>query len=251
MKILGIDTATAVASVALVEDGKLVAEEIQNKSDELSDGTGVPPRGSHAEIVIPLIQSMLAKTRMGTADLSGLAVSIGPGSFTGLRIGLATAKGIAYECGLPLVGVSTLHANAARVTGFEGIICSLLDARKSEVYFALFRGEADQIKRITEDAITPISGALEQVMKCEDAVSGSLLFIGDGARVYEKLLTSKFGVSAQISAGNGYSSVAAQVSSLAQRRFHAQMTDDIARLVPVYLRPSEAETKRSEYAVTC
>jgi tRNA threonylcarbamoyladenosine biosynthesis protein TsaB len=88
-------------------------------------------------------------------------------------------------------------------------------------------------------------------MKCEDAVSGSLLFIGDGARVYQKLLTSKFGVSARISAGNGYSSVAAQVSSLAERRFHAQMTDDIARLVPVYLRPSEAETKRSESAVTC
>src|SRR5918996_451671 len=213
MIILGIDTATAIASVALVEDGKLTAEEIQNNPGKSSTGTVAQPRGNHAEIVLPLIQSILTHARVAVADLSGIAVSIGPGSFTGLRVGLATAKGIAYECGLPLVGVSTLHANAARVPNFDGIICSLLDARKNEVYFALFRGEADQIKRITEDAISPISDALEQVMKCEDAVSGSLLFIGDGARVYQKLLTSKFGVSARISAGNGYSSVAAQVSS--------------------------------------
>lgn len=250
MRILGIDTATAVASVALVEDGKLVAEEIQSNTAKSSDGTAVPPRGNHAEIVIPLIQSVLIKTPPSTADLSGIAVSIGPGSFTGLRIGLATAKGIAYECSLPIVGVSTLHANAARVTGFEGIICSLLDARKSEVYFALFRREAHQIRRITEDAITSIGGLLDQVRNCEGTVGDSLLFVGDGARVYEKQLTNSFGVAAQILAGDGYSSIASQVSSLAEGRFRAHRTDDIARLVPVYLRPSEAETKRSEYAVT-
>ncbi|HEY3166171.1 MAG TPA: tRNA (adenosine(37)-N6)-threonylcarbamoyltransferase complex dimerization subunit type 1 TsaB, partial [Candidatus Binatia bacterium] len=139
MRILGIDTATAAASVALIEDGKLVAEEIQSKTGKSSDREMGQRRGNHAEIVLPLIQSVLGKTRTTAADLSGIGISIGPGSFTGLRIGLATAKGIAYECGLPLVGVSTLQANAARVTGFDGIVCSLLDARKSEVYFALFR----------------------------------------------------------------------------------------------------------------
>ena len=247
MRILGIDTATAVASVALVEDGKLVAEEIQSNRGNLSDGA---PRANHAEIVISLIQSVLTKAATSNADLSGIAVSIGPGSFTGLRIGLATAKGIAYEGGLPIVGVSTLHASAARVTDFEGIICSLLDARKSEVYFALFSREAHRIKRITVDAITSLGSLLDQVRNFGGGAGASLLFVGDGARVYEKLFKNSFGEAAQISAGDGYCSIASQVSRLAEGRFHAHTTDDIARLVPVYLRPSEAESKRSESAVT-
>ena len=247
MRILGIDTATAAASVALIEDGKLVAEEIQSKTGKSSDGEMAQRRGNHAEIVLPLIQSLLGKTHTTAADLSGIAISIGPGSFTGLRIGLATAKGIAYACGLPLVGVSTLKANAARVTGFDGIICSLLDARKSEVYFALFRRIGADFERLTEDAMTSIDSALDQVRNC--ASGSSLRFIGDGARAYENILTRHFGGFTKIN--EGCSSVAAQVAGLAEGRFHAKKTDDLAMLLPVYLRPSEAETKRRQCALTC
>jgi tRNA threonylcarbamoyladenosine biosynthesis protein TsaB len=249
MIILGVDTATAAASVALVEDGKLIAEEIHSNSEKSSTGSVAQPRGNHAEIVLPLIQSMLTKARVAVADLSGIAVSIGPGSFTGLRVGLATAKGIAYECGLPLVGVSTLHANAARVPDFDGVICSLLDARKSEVYFALFRHDGQDLKRLTEDAMSSIEGALDQLRNF-DRASASVLFIGDGATTYEKVLARDF-ASAQIFAGKGYSSMAAQVAGLAEERFRAHSTDDLALLAPVYLRPTQAETKRIEYAVTC
>jgi tRNA threonylcarbamoyladenosine biosynthesis protein TsaB len=248
MRILGIDTATAAASVALIEDAKLVAEEIQSKTGKSSDGEMAQRRGNHAEIVLPLIQSLLGKTRTTAADLSGIAISIGPGSFTGLRIGLATAKGIAYECGLPLVGVSTLQANAARVTGFDGIICSLLDARKSEVYFALFRRIGADFERLTEDAMTSIDSALDQVRNC--AAGSSLRFIGDGARAYENILTRHFGGFTKI-VNDGCSSVAAQVAGLAEGRFHAKKTDDLAMLLPVYLRPSEAETKHRQCALTC
>ena len=94
---------------------------------------------NHAEILLPLIQTLFETTGVTVQQLSGIAVSIGPGSFTGLRIGLATAKGLAYESGVPLVGVSTLHANAARVRRGDALIGSMLDARKSEVYVALFR----------------------------------------------------------------------------------------------------------------
>jgi tRNA threonylcarbamoyladenosine biosynthesis protein TsaB len=249
MIILGIDTATAVASVALVEDGKLVAEEIQSSSGKSSTGA-VAPRGNHAEIVLPLIQSILTKARVAVAQLSGIAVSIGPGSFTGLRVGLATAKGIAYECGLPLVGVSTLHANAARVPNFDGIICSLLDARKNEVYFALFRHDGQDL-RLTDDAMSSIDGALDQLRDCKWVSGSSLLFVGDGATTYEKFLSRAFTASAQIFAAKGYSSMAAQVARLAEERFRARRTDDLALLAPVYLRPTEAETKRIDYAVTC
>ena len=249
MRILGIDTATADASVALIENRKLVAEEIQSKTAKSSDGKIAQPRGNHAEIVLPLIQSLLARAQTAAADLSGIAISIGPGSFTGLRIGLATAKGIAYACGLPLVGVSTLHANAARVTGFDGIVCSLLDARKSEVYFALFRSNGEGLERLTEDAMTSIDSALDQVWNC--AAGSSLRFIGDGARVYENILTRHFGACTKTNAGYGCSSVAAQAAGLAESRFHAKMTDDLAMLLPVYLRPSEAETKRRRCDLTC
>jgi tRNA threonylcarbamoyladenosine biosynthesis protein TsaB len=249
MRVLGIDTATAVASVALVEDGKLIAEEIQCNTGNSSGGAGHLPRANHAATVISLIHTVLIGTARVNTDLSGIAVSIGPGSFTGLRIGLATAKGIAYEGGLPIVGVSTLHAIAARVADFDGIICSLLDARKSEVYFALFSREAQQIKRLTADAITSLRDLSDQVKNCAGG-GASLLFVGDGARVYEKLLKHSFGVAAQISTGAGYSSIACQVAKLAEGRFHAHMTDDVACLVPVYLRRSEAETRRNEYAVT-
>jgi tRNA threonylcarbamoyladenosine biosynthesis protein TsaB len=251
MIILGVDTATAAASVALVEDGKLIAEEIQSNSRESSTGTAAHPRGNHAEIVLPLIQSMLTEARVAVADLSGIAVSIGPGSFTGLRVGLATAKGIAYECGLPLVGVSTLHANAARVPNFHGMICSLLDARKNEVYFALFRHDGQDLKRLTEDAMSSIDGALDQLRDAKQASDCALFFIGDGARTYEKFIARHFAASAQIFAADGNSSVAAHVARLAEERFRAHSTDDLALLAPVYLRPTLAETKRIEDAVTC
>jgi tRNA threonylcarbamoyladenosine biosynthesis protein TsaB len=250
MIVLGIDTATAVASVALVEDGKLIAEEIHHSTAKSSTGTPAP-RGNHAEIVIPLIQSMLTKPRVAVADLSGIAVSIGPGSFTGLRVGLATAKGIAYECGLPLVGVSTLHANAARVPNFDGMICSLLDARKNEVYFALFRHDGQDLKRLTDDQMSSIDGALDQLRDSSRASGSSVFFVGDGATTYEKFLTGDFASSAQIFADKGCSSMAAQVARLAEGRFRAHRTDDLALLAPVYLRPTQAETKRIEYAVTC
>jgi tRNA threonylcarbamoyladenosine biosynthesis protein TsaB len=248
MIILGIDTATAVASVALVEGGKLSAEEIHSNAAQSSTGT-LAPHGNHAEIVLPLIESVLTKARVAVADLSSIAVSIGPGSFTGLRVGLATAKGISYECGLPLAGVSTLHANAARVPNSDGIICSLLDARKNDVYFALFRREGQDLKRLTEDAMSSIEDALAQLRNF-DRASASLFFIGDGATTYQKVLARDF-ASAQILAGKAYSSMAAQVARLAEGRFRAHNTDDLALLAPVYLHPTQAESKRMEYAVTC
>jgi tRNA threonylcarbamoyladenosine biosynthesis protein TsaB len=251
MRILGIDTATAAASVALIEDGKLVAEEIHTNAGQSLDGKASQTRGNHAEIVLPLIQSILTRASVVASDLSGIAVSIGPGSFTGLRIGLATAKGIAYECALPLVGVSTLHANAARVTGFDGMICSLLDARKSEVYFALFHHDGHDLKRLTEDAIASLDSALDRVRSCYRANGSSLFFVGDGVSGYDKILVRDFGAAAQMIAGNAYPSVAAQVAALAEGRFRTRMTDNLALLVPVYLRPSEAETKRRQFALTC
>jgi tRNA threonylcarbamoyladenosine biosynthesis protein TsaB len=244
MRVLGIDTAIPTASVALVEDGELHAEETYNRGTSKDyPGGGLQASGNHAEIVLPLIESLLHKTQVTVQQLSGIAVSIGPGSFTGLRIGLATAKGIAYESGLPLVGVSTLHANAARVTGFEGLIASVLDARKSEVYLALFRRDDKSTERLTSDSVVSLESAIDLVQEYNESSNCDLLLIGDGAKAYQQGWIDALDLPARISSGACYPSLASQVAILAGHRLAASLTDDIGTLTPVYLRRSEAETK--------
>jgi len=242
MRVLGIDTALPTASVALIQDGELLAEEIHGGRNQ---GGGFQPLGNHAEVVLPLIESLLEKAQITVQQLSGIAVSIGPGSFTGLRIGLATAKGIAYESGLPLVGVSTLHANAARVNNFEGIIASLLDARKSELYLALFRRDNVTTTRLTSDSIVSVSSAVDLVRKY--GIGSSLLLIGDGAKAYKLRLIEALGLPARTSGGACFPSIASQVAMLACQRFVGASVDDAGTLTPVYLRLAEAESKRKNY----
>ena len=242
MIILGLDTATPTASVALIEDGKLVAEEVYDKSRKLEQSSVIHPKGNHSETVLPLIQSILGQENISLTALSGLAVSIGPGSFTGLRIALATVKGIAYEWGVPVVGVSTLLANAARVKDHEGIICSLLDARKQEVYAAMFHRQGQTLTPLSEERVCSIDAAIESLRQAGEA---SPLVIGDGAKAYEPLLLKAFGATVRISTGDEFGSVAAQVAALSWRRFADHASDDLANLVPVYLRSSEAENKRA------
>jgi tRNA threonylcarbamoyladenosine biosynthesis protein TsaB len=245
MRILGIDTAIPTASVALIENGELIVETIQGESvRESGVGRGAHALGNHAEIILPLIQSVLDKARIRVKDLSGISLSIGPGSFTGLRIGLATAKGLAYDADLPLVGISTLRAMAARVNGFDGIIGALLDARKSEVYIALFRRRAAALKRLTADAVLSIQSAIELLENFHEDGMSPLVLIGNGADAHERDLRAALADWPEISTGAGYASVASQVALLAVPRFAAASVDDIGALAPLYLRLSEAETRR-------
>lgn len=244
MRILGIDTAIPTASVALIQDGELLAEEIHTSPTKRSNSPGFQPLGNHAEVVLPLIEALFEKAQITVQQLSGIAVSIGPGSFTGLRIGLATAKGIAYESGLPLVGISTLHANAARVNHFEGIIASLLDARKSELYLAIFRRDSVTATRLTSDSIVSLDSAVELVRKCCVGSNEDLLLVGDGAKAYERRWIDALGTLARTSGGACYPSIASQVAMLASQRFVNSSLDDVGTLTPVYLRLSEAEKQK-------
>jgi tRNA threonylcarbamoyladenosine biosynthesis protein TsaB len=244
MTILGVDSATSTASAALVEDGKIIAEQAySNRSDE-SDSQAKAVKVGHAEVLIPLIASVLEQTQRAFVDLHGIAVSIGPGSFTGLRIGLSTVKGLAYGWNIPVAGVSTLAANAARVTDTEGLICSLLDARKQQVYAALFRRSGGSLTRMTEDAVVSVEAAVEYAF--EAAAGGACLFIGDGAAKYGEVLSNVFGNDKRYSQGSSYPCLAAAAARLAEPRLRLSGGDFLGALVPVYLRPAEAESKRRE-----
>lgn len=245
MRILGIDSATRSASVALVENETSIDEHRWDKKRSgylgASDSTG-----NCAEIIVPLINALLEKKKLTPADLSAIAVSIGPGSFTGLRVGLATAKGIAYSGGLPLIGISTLQALAAGVKNFDGIICSLLDARKSDVYMALFRRAGECLSRLTEDALLPIDTAMECARRHQADAGGALLrILGDGVEAYQEKLISAFGAKMLLNSDHEYPSIAAQVALLGRERFVRESLDDLGSLVPVYLRRPEAEMRKT------
>ena len=240
MKILGIDTATATASVALVEDGKLLFDEVW-PSHALYKAPSATDRANHAETLLPLVDTLLKKADLSLSQLSALALSIGPGSFTGLRIGLSTVKGLAYGWQIPVVGVPTLLAVAARVTDWEGLICPFLDARKKEVYAALFRKQADRLERLTEDLVSSPDGVIRSLQSFGS--EEGCLFIGDGTKVYGDLIKSALGGKCRWTLGASYPSMAFQVARLGEERLRKSEADPLGPLVPLYLRPSEAEIK--------
>ena len=243
MKVLGIDTATAVASVALVEDGRLVLEAAHpNGGQEVEVGKRVE-RPNHAVAILPLVDGLLKRAGKSIDELSALAVSIGPGSFTGLRIGLSTVKGLAYGWSVPVIGVATLDAVAERVSSWEGLVCPFLDARRKEVYAAIFRREAGLLERLSEDVVDSPGNVLDRIRSF--GPSTPCLFIGDGTSAYGELIKDALGGRASLTSGEGFPSTASAVARLGEQRLERSEFDTVGPLVPLYLRPSQAELKRA------
>jgi tRNA threonylcarbamoyladenosine biosynthesis protein TsaB len=241
MIILGIDTATATASAALVEDARLIAEQPGVDLPAAHNGAAIY-RSNHAEILLPLIDGLLDRAGIRLADVSAFAVAIGPGSFTGLRIGLSTVKGLAYGSEAPVVGVPTLEAVAARVNDSEGFICSFLDARKKEVYAALFHRQGATLERVSDDAVLAPESVVESVRRLTNGAP--CLFVGNATRTYAEVLGAILGEKFRWNPDENYPSVAAAVALLAGEKILRRESDPMGPLVPVYLRPAEAELKR-------
>ena len=244
MRIIGIDTATTTASVALIDDGLLISEKVYPSRETTGNGRGLNSKSNHAEIIIPLIDSLFEATHISLADVTGFALSIGPGSFTGLRIGLSTVKGLAYGWQIPVVGVSTLMAYAALVSDHDGLVCSLIDAGKGEVYAALFQKTDDVIKRVTDDTIGSVANAMEMVRHFQNGAP--CLFVGEVANVYQDLVVA-LPETRVLRDTTRYSSVAAAIARLGQDRFYSNDVDDLGSLTPVYVHPTEAEFKRRSF----
>ena len=222
MKILALDTATDSCSVAATDDGRVAAELTIRKNQ------------THSKHLMEMVHSVLQIAGFGAADLDGLAVTIGPGSFTGLRIGISTIKGLAHALGKPVVGVSTLQALARQCSQTSSLICPMLDARKGEVYAATYRFNADQLVQKTK------ARAMIPEAVAED-IKSPCLFIGTGARLYRQSIGAVVGDLARfVSAGQNMIR-ASSVAFLSMPRFEANDTDPIADLIPQYIRKSDAE----------
>lgn len=235
MLVLGLDTATWVASVGLVNDREVVAEE------------SVCVETGHTDIILSLVQRVLAAANVTLTQVEGIGISIGPGSFSGLRIGLSTAKGFAYALDQRLVGVSTLEALAMTLIGWEGEVCTVLDARRQEVYAALFSCNGQgQVQRLTADSVLSPAELMELLRS--EAVTSRCVFIGDGAEVYAGLLRERYGDAVRIlpspSFYHTHHTHGAAVARLAFERLQAGKADNLQQLVPQYIRASDAERKR-------
>jgi tRNA threonylcarbamoyladenosine biosynthesis protein TsaB len=238
MRILGVDTSTSVASTAVVDNGQIVAEDFYPRVAPSGNSGAIPH--NHVEIILPLVASVLHQAGIGLPDVAGIAVAAGPGSFTGVRIGLSTVKGLVYGTGVPAVGISTLQANAARVIDFDGIVCSLLDARKNEVYAAVFRKSGNSLQRLTEDAVVPVLSVFERLRSLDEPAP--CFFIGDGVIACRPLIEQVMDLQPQIAADDTMPSMAASVARLGESQFIEDRVASLNDLVPIYLRRPECQS---------
>ncbi len=222
MKLLTLQTATPAGSVALTADEQLLGELF------------LDVRRPHGGWLLAAIEQLLGAAGMAIRDLDGFGVTTGPGSFTGLRVGLATVKGLALATGKPIAGVSTLQTLALQAPHAAMPVCALLDARKGEVYAGVFGWE---------EGWPQLRGA-EQVLPPERllaGLSGELLFVGDGAAVYRTLFARQLGSRARFLPAAYHPPRAAHAALLARRAFQAGLARPATEVNPVYIRPSEAE----------
>ena len=229
MRILAIDTATWRCSVALVRDGDVEAERQERATS------------NHAGLLPRLVAETVSMAGSLTAE-DAIAVTIGPGSFTGLRIALSFAKGLAFAGGHRVVGVPTLDALALAAPATVRRVCAVLDARKREVYAALYEREAETLFRCGE----PCAIDAERLAL---GVGAPCTFVGDGVDVYGDVFARVLGGGADLRWPATHPPSAISVAALAAARLRADPAgDDLASLSPAYVRPPEAELSQSEHS---
>ncbi len=225
MLILSFESSAKAASAALVRDGKLISQYTQC--------SGL----THSRTLLPMGEDMLKNAELKLSDVDLIAVAHGPGSFTGIRIGVSMVKGLAWAGDKPCVGVSTLEGMAWHGLAAEGLVCPVMDARRNQVYNALFRVENGRPKRLTEDR--PI--ALEELKEELKAYPEKVFLVGDGAELSFRYLSGQ-GIPCVLAPENLRMQSAWGVAMAAMEK-EAGSADS---LLPVYLRLSQAERERQE-----
>jgi len=225
MKVLALETATLAGSVAVVDDKAGLIGEVR-----------VDVKVAHAERLMNSVDWLLESSGISINDIDAFAVSIGPGSFTGLRIGLSTAKGFSYSTGKTLVPVPTLDAFARALPFCPHYICPMLDARKNEVYTGLYKWEGKLCRKvIAETAVRPGDFLKE--------IKWPVVFMGEGAKINKKLITDTLGKDAFFAPASSMSPSASGVAGVAIEKLNEGIHTDPVSLRPFYIRKSEAEVR--------
>lgn len=221
MRILAFETATLAGSAALLDGSRVVGESL------------VDIAITHSERLMAMVDRLLTDCGWHVSALDGLAVSIGPGSFTGLRIGVATIKGLGLALRLPVAAVPTLDALAWKLPFAGAPVCPLLDARKGEVYLALYRWQAGRMERQSDYLALSPRAAVERLIP-------PVILLGDGIAACRPFLADGGG-GVHEAPGTSSAPSAAIVGRLGHAMLESQQAADLDTLAPLYLRPSEAE----------
>ena len=229
MLILGIESASLVASAALVEDDAVIAEYTVNN------------KKTHSQTLLPMIDEIFRMTERTPEMLDAVAVAAGPGSFTGLRIGSATAKGIALACDIPVIPVPTTDAMAFQFYGCAHRICPILDARRSEVYTGIYRF-GKEFEVIMSASAMPLADLMEKLKQ----EPGPVVFTGDGIPVFKERIMDALGGNALFAPPMAARQRAAAVASLGAQMYRNGIMQTSDEHVPEYLRVSQAERVRAE-----
>ena len=229
MLILAFETSAKAASVALAEEGTLLGECYQN--------TGL----THSQTLLVMAQDLLNQCGRDVCQVTAVAVAAGPGSFTGVRIGVAAAKGFAWGRELPCCGVSTLEAMALGFGAGRGYVCPCMDARRSQVYNALFYSDGKSLRRLKEDRAV----SLEELAAELETLKEPVYLVGDGSALTYRTLHDRI-PGLVMPPEHRMHQRAAGVALLAEREIRQGNTCDANALTPNYLRLSQAERERLE-----
>lgn len=230
MKILGIDSSGLVASAAIADEKNIIAEFTVNNKQ------------THSQTLLPMIEKVVDMSGIELEQIDAIAISAGPGSFTGLRIGSATAKGIGLALKKPVVSVPTLEGLAYRVSVFDGIICPIMDARRNQVYTGIYKMDKGNLVCLSEQKAVDIHEIMEELEKYDEKV----IFLGDGVEVQRETIEKEFKKEYCFAPIHLSKQSAAAVAVLGDIYFNQGKAEDAAEHKPIYLRKSQAEREREE-----
>lgn len=236
MKILGIDSSGLVASVAVVEDGVILGEYTMNY------------KKTHSQTLLPMLDELRQMTELDLNSVDAIAIAAGPGSFTGLRIGAATAKGLGLALDKPLVEVPTLEGLAYNLYGTDRLVCPLMDARKNQVYTGIYRfvpeGNDFSLMAVEQQCAKDIREILARLNELQQEV----IFLGDGVPVYRNIIEQELQVKYYYASSSNNRQRAASVAALGAEFFARGQVVTAAEHQPEYLRKSQAEREQEEKA---
>ncbi len=230
MKILGLDSSGLVASVAVLEDDNLCAEYTVNF------------KKTHSQTLLPMLDVISDMIQLDLNTVDGIAVASGPGSFTGLRIGSATAKGLGLALKKPLLAVPTLDALAYNLYDAKDLVCPIMDARRNQVYTGIYSFENHQLNTIRESDALDIHQLITEL----NQFGREVIFLGDGVAVYRDVIDEELKVPYSYAPAHCNKQRASAVAALGLKYMEQEKTVSAANFQPDYLRKSQAEREREE-----
>lgn len=230
MRILGIDSSGLVASVAVVEDEAMLAEYTVNY------------KKTHSQTLLPMLDEIGRMIELDLTTIDAIAIAAGPGSFTGLRIGSATAKGLGLALDKPMIAVPTVDGLAYNLYGTDKLVCPLMDARRSQVYTGVYEFRGRDLHPLIRQKAESVQELAEEL----NAMGREVIFLGDGVPVYRALLEELVQVPHQYAPAHLNKQRAAAVAALGQRYLEEGKTESAREHQPEYLRMSQAERERAE-----